>query len=189
VLTVEYVDDSEGMDAALRALDGRLERLEQLTEQMQESSAELAAVVNRQAQQLAQFSRSLNRRLDRLYQQLQKGGAPPSGAEQVPQQETVPQEELEIPERFSEDKQHQKAWQIAQVMAADLEAYYEDQVREGALYDNFFDLLQQPIEEARQTYEERVPDQVREQFDYFMLALKKLLARKRLEVRNEERPE
>jgi len=96
------------------------------------------------------------------------------------------QDELDVPQQYAADQDHQKAWQLAQVVAADLEAYYEDQVREGALQDDFFQVLKDPINEARKSYEQGVGKRVLQEFDYFTLALKRLVARKRRQLAEEQ---
>ena len=184
VLTVEYVDGSEGIDAALQAFDERLAKLKDLAGGLQETSAGLIYVINQQAKELGQFIESINHRLDRIFQRLSWDSvaavsdsevAPPLSAEEAAKQ-------FEIPAQFAEDPAHQKAWRTARVMAADLEAYYGDKVREGVLYDNFSELLEEPIAEARRTYQQRVSAKVMDEFDYFALAIEELTTRKKSEI-------
>jgi hypothetical protein len=187
VLTVEYVDEGEGMDAALRSLEQRLSRLEHLTESLEEITSQLVSAVGQQNKETQQMVQSLNRRVDRVFQEVQgrglatapQGPATSAGAEEE-------KEELVPPQEYAEDKDHQHAWQIAQVMANDLDAYYPEEVQEGVMYGNLEELLSDPIGEARNTYQQRVPQHVREEFDYFDLALQKLIARKKAELQEEE---
>ena len=186
VLTVEYVDGSEGMEAAVRALDERLGRLEKLLRSMQESNVELVSAINLQAKEMTRFLESMNRRVDRVYGVVSGGApaqggaaAPPAGAEAAG---------FDVPAEFAEDQAHQQAWRVARVMAGDLDAYYPDQVREGVVYGNLFELLADPIQQARETFNERVPAKVSQKVDYLDLALKELIANKRRQLAEEEQP-
>ncbi len=190
VLTVEYLDDSEGMDAALRTMEERLRRMEDTVSTMQQTQSQLIAAINQQARDIGRVVESIGRRIDRLYRSVtgreaatdtqarsatmvQSGGAPEPGAK--PMAPEVP-----------DDPEHQSAWRVARVLAADLEAYHEEAVKEGVLYGTFYKLLREPIEKARETYEERVPQEIVDNYDYFSRALDELIARKRLEVDQEE---
>jgi len=186
VLTVEYVDGSEGMEATLRALDERLKKLEKLSGEMQQTTTQLVAVVNQQARELAQFIESLNRRVDKVYREVCRHG-PPGGA--AVEAAAEPERNFEVPAQFAANPEHQKAWRVARVMAGDLEAYHGDTVKEGVLYDSFYELLKDPIAEARRTYDERVPQAVSGKFDYLDLALKELIARKKKELAAEAAPQ
>jgi hypothetical protein len=179
VLTVEYVDGSEGMDASLKVIEQRLARLEKLITEVHETSSQLVTAVNQQAKDVGALIESLNRRVDRVFRAVSTGVVKATPGAPAPE---VPEEQFDIPAQFAGDQEHQEAWRVAQVMASDLEAYYGDKVAEGVLYQNFFELLEGPINEARRTYEERVSEKVRGEFDYFTLALKKLVARKSREL-------
>ena len=85
----------------------------------------------------------------------------------------------------ADDPDHQNAWRIARVLAADLEGYHEDDVREGVLYGTFYSVLREPIEKARKTYEQRVAKEIVEGYDYFSKALDELIVRKRMELEEE----
>ena len=86
---------------------------------------------------------------------------------------------------MAEDRDHQNAWRIARVLAADLEAYHEDAVKEGVLYGTFYKLLREPIEKARATYEQRATPNIVENYDYFARAIDELIVRKRMELEQE----
>jgi hypothetical protein len=199
VLTVEYVDDSEGMDAALRSMDERLARVGQQVGAMQETQTQLVAAVNQQARDIAKYIESIGRRVDRLYRRAT--GAEPAAARRVDL--SAMEDEIEDAAEFldepaaltgsagvapevADDPDHQNAWRIARVLAADLEAYHEDAVKEGVLYGSFYKLLKDPIEKARQTYQQRVSQELVQNYDYFSKALDELIARKRMELENEE---
>ncbi|MFO8006488.1 MAG: hypothetical protein R6V05_02000 [Candidatus Brocadiia bacterium] len=190
VLTVEYLDDSEGMDAALREMEERLRRMEETISTMQQTQAQLIGAVNQQARDIGRVVESIGRRIDRLYRSVtgHEAGADtqartatrmePAAAMQAGARPAAP----EVPD----DPDHQNAWRVARVLAADLEAYHEEAVKEGVLYGTFYKLLREPIEKARETYEERVPDEIVDHYDYFSRALDELIARKRIELDEEE---
>lgn len=197
VLTVEYVDDSEGMEAAIREIDERLSKLDERIDNIQERQAALVAALNQQAKDIGRYLESLGRRVDQTYRLLMgSDGAQATVAvnndvredlarvskavgQKQQEAEPEPQEEQEVPEG---DENHEKAWRVARVLAADLEAYHEDAVKEGVLYGTFFKLLHEPIEKARMTYEQRVPREIVDNYDYFSKALDELIARKRMEL-------
>jgi hypothetical protein len=203
VLTVEYIDDSEGMDAALSELSDRLRRVEEQAVALQQTQGRLVAAVNQQAKDIGRILESLSRRIDRLYKRV---GGPVAGAAPAAEVRSAPQppsdepgdEVTEVTEGISargsvvglspevaDNPEHQNAWRVARVLAADLEGYHEEAVREGVLYGTFYSVLREPIEKARQTYEERVSREIAEECDYFSKALDELVIRKRMELEEE----
>ncbi|MFO7959275.1 MAG: hypothetical protein R6X33_19500 [Candidatus Brocadiia bacterium] len=197
LLTVEYVDDSDGMDATLRSMEERLRKMEEQVDSMQHTQAQLIGAVNQQAKDIGKCVEAIGRRIDRLYRRVTGGeatqyrsaGAPTdTEAEEATSSSRMPQmgAEMEVPEglapEVADDPDHQNAWRIARVLAADLEAYHEGDVKEGVLYGTFYKLLREPIEKARKTYEERVPAHIVENYDYFSKALDELIVRKRIEL-------
>jgi len=199
ILTVEYVDDSEGMDSALKQTRERLEKLEEQLGALQETMSKLISTINQQAKELARYVDSVGRRVDTLYKRVTGGstsvvshGEKPTQTEaaqaEQPAPEAEPQLQLDsppLPPQLEEDANHRTAWRIARVLAADLEAYHEKAVKEGVLYGTFFELLAEPIEKARKTYEQRVSRQVLSEYDYFTKALHELIARKKAELEAE----
>ncbi|MHC4479355.1 MAG: hypothetical protein ACYS1C_00070 [Planctomycetota bacterium] len=199
VLTVEYVDDSEGMDSALRDLGESLRNMDEQVRAMQETQVRLVGAVNQQAKDIGRIVESLSRRIDRLYRRV-TGGEPararkqegllvermPQAVESEPEPASVGASAL--PPDVADDPEHQNAWRIARVLAADLEAYHEDAVREGVLYGTFHDVLRQPIEKARKAYEQRLSRDIVESYDYFSRALDELIARKQAELAEEGAP-
>jgi hypothetical protein len=225
VLTVEYVDDSEGMDAALRTMSERLQKVEEQVNTMQRTQSQLIAAVNQQAKDIGRFVEAIGRRIDRVYKRI--SGAEATGY-RLPAPETpgndadapapvVAEEDLHVEQveptaayggnstdanaelaepspdnpftsapgpapQVAGDPRHQNAWRVARVLAADLEGYHESAVKEGVLYGTFYKLLREPIEKARRTYEERVPADIVENYDYFSRALDELIVRKRIEL-------
>lgn len=182
VLTVEYVDGSEGMESALRTLDERMGRVEKLLRSMQETNNELATLLNRQGKELSQFVEGINRRVDRIYGCVSAGKRGRAGGAVAGQEP----ESFGVPAEHEQDEAHQQAWRTARVMAADIDAYYPDMVREGVIYETFLELLKEPIDQARETYAQRVPAEVADKVDYLDLALKELIAKKQKELAEEE---
>jgi uncharacterized coiled-coil protein SlyX len=190
---VEYVDDSEGMDAAIKEMSDRLRKLEEQSAAMLETQTRLVAALNQQAKDIGKMVESLGRRIDRLYRRV-------SGGEVVAarQEEQAPAEEPEeaaadtgqvsgmaamgLSPEVADKPEHQNAWRVARVLAADLEAYHEEAVREGVLYGTFYSVLREPIESARKAYEQRVSREIVDGYDYFSKALDELIARKRIEL-------
>lgn len=197
VLTVEYVDDGPGMDAALKRIDARVQQIEERLSALQENQIKLVGVINQQAKDIGRYMESLGRRLDHIYKRvlgteyssnhgeeaaasaLRRGGEESTTA---PPEDALTTATSGLAADVAGDADHQNAWRIARVLAADLEAYHEDSVKEGVLYGTFYKVLREPIEKARKTYEERVPQEIVENYDYFSKALDELIARKRLEL-------
>jgi hypothetical protein len=198
VLTVEYVDDSAGMDAALRELCERLRKVEEQLAGIQETQSRVVSAVNQQAKDIGRIVESLGRRIDRLYRRATGGEAPAArqdepaveeGEEAAPAPEGArdigPPLTTGLAPEVAGDPEHQNAYRIARVLAADLEAYHEDAVREGVLYGTLYSVLREPIEKARKAYEQRVSPQIVEGYDYFSKALDELIARKHIELEEE----
>ncbi|KPK60216.1 MAG: hypothetical protein AMK73_08255 [Planctomycetes bacterium SM23_32] len=189
-LTVEYVDDSEGMDAALRDMSERLRKMEQQVTTMQETQVRLVAAVNQQAKDIGKFVESLGRRIDRLYRRVTGGEATSHGGaaeadEDAESGGAALAAGAALAPEVADNPDHQNAWRIARVLAADLEAYHEAAVREGVLYGTFYSVLRDPIEKARRAYEQRVSREIVEGYDYFSKGLDELIARKRVELEEE----
>jgi hypothetical protein len=193
VLTVEYLDESEGMDAALREMQERLRRVEEIVGNMQETQGQLIAAVNQQAKDIGRFVESIGRRIDKLYRRVTGGEITSTGRKETefPGESAVAfpvdvdASAMGLPQDVAEDRDHQNAWRIARVLAADLEAYHEDAVKEGVLYGTFYKLLRDPIEKARATYEQRATPDIVRNYDYFSKALDELIVRKRMELEQE----
>jgi cell division protein ZapA (FtsZ GTPase activity inhibitor) len=193
VLTVEYVDDSEGMDSALRAVNDHVRKLEQQVGAIEESQTRMVVAINQQAKDIVKAIESIGRRIDRLYTRISEllAGAEGEVATMLEDVE-APATAREaaagavgggLPADVADDPDHQNAWRIARVLAADLEAYHEEAVKEGVIYGTFYRVLKEPIEKARSTYEQRVSKEIAENYDYFSKALDELIARKSMELK------
>jgi hypothetical protein len=177
-MTVEYVDASDGMDAALSGLEERVNSLEKLLASLDETRGEMVSAFNRQTKEIQRFVDSIARRVGRIYKEVEEVRAPVLAA--APQTA-----EYGLPERFASDKDHQEAWRTGRILTAELEAYYPDETREGALSGNLQELLTNEIEEARRVYEQSVPERVLQEHDYFSAAIDALMARKKREAAEE----
>lgn len=191
VLTVEYVDDTEGIETYLKDIVMSLESLQEQTEQVEQYVSRLARAMNQQKKRHEKSMQALRRRIDRLYSQLENMPQQPAAGEEIEpppaeEEEGPAPEDFGVPEEFSNDDAHHRAWQVAEVMASDLEVYHEDELEEGVRYGNLEDILEEPIAEARETYQDRTPERVREEVDYFDMALRKLVAQKKREMNQEE---
>jgi len=197
VLTVEYVDSSEGLEGSMREAADRLRRLGEFLGQIQETQGRLVAALNQQAKDIAKVVETLGRRIDRLHALVEGAIADGVARAAAPDEDddaTVPAsagaglDETDGAPEVSADPAHQNAWRIARVLVADLEAYHADAVREGILQDSFEELLRDPLERARKTYQQRAGKKVGEEHDYFSRALDELIARKRAELEKEGAP-
>ncbi|MCD6415199.1 MAG: hypothetical protein J7M08_00695 [Planctomycetes bacterium] len=195
IMTVEYVDENDAMDEALQKIDRRLHKLEEQASTMQHTQSELINAVNQQAREIGKWFETIGRRLDKLYKRT-LSSAQPTSTPAGPSGKPVALSEMasaasaaqgspgELPEELADDPDHKNAWRVARVLAADLEAYHGEQVKEGVLYDTFYKLLEEPIEKARTTYEQRVPKKVLESYDYLSKALNDLVLRRRTELQD-----
>ncbi len=170
MMTVEYVDDSQGMEAALQALEQRVNRLDRLLGSLEETHGEMGSAVNQQSRQIQKLVDSISRRVGRIGKTVEEAkaslvAAAPQFVEEGP------------PQRFASDMDHQEAWRSARILAAELEANHPKEVKEGVLSGNFHEALSQQIEELRKAYEQRVPERVVQEHDYLVAAIDALIAR------------
>jgi len=188
VLTVEYVEEGADIDSAVRQMSERLRKLAERLDTLDERYQELLSSIKQQNREAQGFVQSLFRRIDQIYRCISGEGAPVSGQPAETAQPAAADigSPGTIPEAFADDPEHQNALRVARVMASDLAGYFPDELAEGALYGSFLQVLEEPIAEARRTYDERVPERVRDQFDYFRYALQELVAGKRNELESEE---
>ncbi|HOX40175.1 MAG TPA: hypothetical protein PL033_19500 [Candidatus Brocadiia bacterium] len=182
VLTVEYLESGPAVDQSLKEIERRLTRLEALVSAITDSQKTALTGMVKNVEQIAKTVESVSRRLDRVWRRMDMGSISSSSEEALVEEEKQEAELPDVagpPQEFQNDPDHVRAMRIAKVMASDLEAYNGAQVKEAALYGNLEELLGQQLEDARLAYSERVPERVREQFDYFQLALNEMLVRNR----------
>jgi len=181
VMTVEYLDDSEGVDDAIQSLSNRMSKIEERLQNLEQAHTEMVSVINRQAKEIRDLAEALTRRMDHLYQAVSVEDLDVEDAG-----ESLEEGPRGLPDELADDEYHQQAFRVARVLVADLEAYYPSKVREGALYGNIEDVLSEELAEVRETYEERVPEKVRDEFDHLSAALKGLTSRVKQELDEEK---
>jgi hypothetical protein len=79
---------------------------------------------------------------------------------------------------LSEDQEepHERARRIARILVADIRLYNEASIEEGRIHNDIYERLREDIDRARQVYNERVPEAVREGTNYFHEELVRSLA-------------
>ena len=182
ILTVEYINESESMDGTLKGLQERTDGLERLLTSLEEGHSELITAFNQQSKELQKLVSSVGRRIARIQETLvsvlgEAGEAVGAEVSAVP--ESV---EEGVPERFADDPSHQEAWRTARILAAELEAFYPNEVKDGVINGNLRELLGRQLEEARKIYEQGVPEATAQVYDYFSAAIEALIARKKREL-------
>ena len=70
VLTVEYVDDNDAMDTALKALEQRMQKLEARINDLQDKQARVIGAVNQQAKDVGHYLESVGRRIDQIFKRV-----------------------------------------------------------------------------------------------------------------------
>ncbi|MEZ4704842.1 MAG: hypothetical protein R3A11_06610 [Bdellovibrionota bacterium] len=63
------------------------------------------------------------------------------------------------------------AKRLARAIASDLSLYNQDKIQQGIEQDNLFELLSEEIEEGRSHYNKKVDPDLRENTNYFDLAI------------------
>ena len=176
-MTVEYADESKTMEAALKALRGRAYTIGKQLTILEEAQGKMASAVDQQAEQVQEFVTSVSGRLETVF------GAV---GEMLTQAAGGVSFEDGIPERFAEDKEHQEAWRTARILAAELDAYYPEEVTAGVLDGNLYELLGDRLRKARVTYQQGVSEKVVQECDYFAAAIKALVARKQQSLQEQD---
>jgi hypothetical protein len=167
---------------------------------------DLLSAVQRGHEALGKNQETIVRRLDRLYEAIRLVAAELRQlvvvTQQGPQQPTSPTpagtrvtpppmpavgsvgraSPTGPPEAFLKDPAHIKARRVANAMVSDLEAYnrqkLEDSIREGTTVK----IMEKGIADMRAAYDRRVPERVREEYDYLSEAIIELFRRKRREL-------
>jgi hypothetical protein len=107
--------------------------------------------------------------------------APPAAAPAPPAPAPAAPAPARHPE-WDDDPAHRNAARIARVMVADLLLYHKPQVEQGVRDGTFEELLAHELEDARKTFDARVPAEIRAQWDYLGQALAALIERKRKDL-------
>jgi len=111
-----------------------------------------------------------------------KAGSEPKREEPpARKQATVPRKEAPAPRKepakardLVGDPRHQNAARAARVMVADLLLYHPDEVSEGIRNGDLMKRMKAQMETMRQTYEARIPEDVRKEKDHLAVAIEKL---------------
>jgi hypothetical protein len=77
---------------------------------------------------------------------------------------------------------HVNAARVARVMVADLFLYNKDAVESSILQGDFFERNKDALADMRATYESRVPQEVRAEFDHLDRSINDFIAKKRAQL-------
>lgn len=87
-----------------------------------------------------------------------------------------------VPKRPSVSPLHEKAKRLARLIVSDIVLYNQAAVEEGIRNDNFFETMSHDVQEARNLYASRVPDEIRKDTTYLDDAFNDLIERKKREL-------
>ncbi len=85
------------------------------------------------------------------------------------------------PQQPSVSPMHEKAKRLARLIVSDIVLYNQAAVEEGIRNDNFFEVMSHDIQEARNLYASRVPEEIRKETSYLDDAFTNLIERKKRE--------
>jgi hypothetical protein len=86
------------------------------------------------------------------------------------------------PQQPGASPMHEKAKRLARLIVSDIVLYNQATVEEGIRNDNFFELMSHDVQEARNLYASRVPEEIRKDTTYLDDAFNDLIERKRREI-------
>jgi len=89
-----------------------------------------------------------------------------------------PLEEYPIEERADIEK----AKRLARVIISEIELYNKQLVERGIREGNFYELLEKELEEGRKLYEERVPQYIREKYNFLEETIQQFIEKKKKEL-------
>ncbi len=81
-----------------------------------------------------------------------------------------------------DDPAHQKAARLGRTIVSDIVLYNPELVKRGVREGNVYQLLAKDIEDGLRHFRSRVPEEIREQRDYFKEAMEAMIARKKAEL-------
>jgi hypothetical protein len=87
-----------------------------------------------------------------------------------------------VPQRSSVSPLHEKAKRLARLIVSDIVLYNQAVVEEGIRNDNFFEAMSHDVQEARNLYASRVPEEIRKDTTYLDDAFNDLIERKKREI-------
>lgn len=90
--------------------------------------------------------------------------------------------EIGGPAAEEEPKEYDEARRLARLILSDIIIYNSEKVEKGIREGNFFEILQQEIDEGREYYESRVPFRVRQDTEFFNETLQQFVQMKREEL-------
>ncbi|MHC1698420.1 MAG: hypothetical protein AB9919_10265 [Geobacteraceae bacterium] len=95
-----------------------------------------------------------------------------------------PEQKTEAPpaQRSSVSQLHEKAKRLARLIVSDIVLYNQAAVEEGIRNDNFFETMSHDVQEARNLYVSRVPEEIRKDTTYLDDAFNDLIERKKREL-------
>lgn len=109
----------------------------------------------------------------------QLGGRSPAGGSI----EVAPPPDLEGPgwafrdrQASADESRREEARRLARLLVTEIKLYNEEQVEEGLERGNLYATLQEEIDRSRRIFEERIPEDVRAEADYFRDELVRILA-------------
>ena len=184
---VEYANVGKAMEAALKALGARTNTIEKQLTVLEEAQGKMVSAVDQQAKHVQELVTSVSGRLETVFETVAEMLTQGKKAE-APGAEAAVSFEDGIPERFAEDKEHQEAWRTARILAAELGAYYSEEVTKGIVDGNLYELLGDRLRKARETYQQGVSEKVVQECDYFSAAIKALVARKQQGLQEQDSP-
>ena len=76
----------------------------------------------------------------------------------------------------AEDPRHKKARRLARVLVSEIKLYNEAEVLEGRRQRDLYARLKEPIDRSVENYRQRVPNDVRDRYDYLYDELVRQLA-------------
>ncbi|HEY0787247.1 MAG TPA: hypothetical protein VGE86_01295, partial [Thermoanaerobaculia bacterium] len=80
------------------------------------------------------------------------------------------------PPQSPDAKKHDEARRFARLLVSEIKLYNESKVAEGRKQRDLYERMKEDIDRSRQMYEERIPDEVRRQSNYFYEELVRILA-------------
>ncbi len=87
-----------------------------------------------------------------------------------------------VPQRPAVSQIHEKAKRLARLIVSDIVLYNQAAVDEGIRNNNFFEVMAHDIQEARNLYATRVPEEIRNETTYLDDAFADLIDRKKREL-------
>ena len=94
----------------------------------------------------------------------------------------------ETAELEKNEPEHAKARRFARVAVSEIKLYHEEEVKAGRAAKDLWKRLNQDIMMSIQTYEKRVPQEVRDKFDYLFDELVRQLAEGKPELLGPDAP-